>query len=169
MEVYVMYEYNENQLILPHEFFLPFGGQLNPKNRWVLLSQIIPWAKIEEKYLQALGDTRQGQKAYSVRLALGALIIKEHMGLSDEETVEQITENPYLQYFIGMSSFQEEAPFHPSSMTHFRKRFGADVINQVNAWVVEAEQAKTKDTDKTKDDDNDLDNPNGSGISGSSE
>lgn len=51
MEVYVMYEYNENQLILPHEFFLPFGGQLNPKNRWVLLSQIIPWAKIEEKYL----------------------------------------------------------------------------------------------------------------------
>lgn len=169
MEVYVMYEYNENQLILPHEFFLPFGGQLNPKNRWVLLSQIIPWAKIEEKYLQALGDTTQGQKAYSVRLALGALIIKERMGLSDVETVEQITENPYLQYFIGLSSFQEEAPFHPSSMTHFRKRFGAGVINQVNEWVVEAEQAKTKDTDKTKDDDNDLDNPNGSGISGSSE
>ena len=41
-----------------------------------------------------------------------------------------------------MSSFQEEAPFHPSSMTYFRKRFGADVINQVNEWMVEAEQAK---------------------------
>lgn len=82
------------------------------------------------------------EKAHSVRLALGALIIKEPIGLSDEETVEQITENPYLQYFIGMSSFQEEAPFHPSSMTHFRKRFGVDVINQVNEWMVEAEQAK---------------------------
>lgn len=66
-----------------------------------------------------------------------------------------------------MSSFQEEAPFHPSSMTYFRKRFGVDVINQVNEWMVEAEQAKTKDTEKTKDDDNDLDNLNGSGISGS--
>lgn len=34
------------------------------------------------------------EKAHSVRLALGALIIKEPIGLSDEETVEQITENP---------------------------------------------------------------------------
>jgi len=62
MWVYVMCEFNENQLILPHEFFLPFGGQLNPKNRWVLLSLIIPWAKIEEKFLQALGDTMQGKR-----------------------------------------------------------------------------------------------------------
>lgn len=52
-------------------------------------------------------------------------------------------------------------------MTYFRKSFGVDVINQVNEWMVEAEQAKTKDTEKTKDDDNDMDNLNGSGISGS--
>jgi hypothetical protein len=35
-------------------------------------------------------------------MALGALIIKEKCGFSDRETVEQITENPYLQYFIGL-------------------------------------------------------------------
>ena len=34
-----------------------------------------------------------------MRIALGALIIKEKLKLSDEETVEQIRENPYLQYF----------------------------------------------------------------------
>jgi hypothetical protein len=37
-------------------------------------------------------------------MALGALIIKEKLGISDRLTVEQIRENPYLQYFIGQSS-----------------------------------------------------------------
>ena len=37
------------------------------------------------------------------RIALGALIIKEKLGISDRETIEQIREKPYLQYFLGMS------------------------------------------------------------------
>ena len=32
-------------------------------------------------------------------MALGALIIKEKLGISDRETVEQIRENPYLQQY----------------------------------------------------------------------
>ena len=32
--------------------------------------------------------------------ALGALIIKEKLGISDRETIEQIKENPYLQYLL---------------------------------------------------------------------
>ena len=39
-------------------------------------------------------------------MALGALIIKERLKLSDEELVEQLKENPFLQFFIGMESFQ---------------------------------------------------------------
>ena len=35
-------------------------------------------------------------------MALGALIIKARLGLTDEELVEQIKENPYLQFFIGL-------------------------------------------------------------------
>lgn len=35
-------------------------------------------------------------------MALGSLIIKEKLGISDRETVEQIRENPYLQDFIGL-------------------------------------------------------------------
>jgi hypothetical protein len=31
-----------------------------------------------------------------VRLAFGALFIKQRLGLTDEETVEQIRENPYM-------------------------------------------------------------------------
>jgi hypothetical protein len=146
-------------MIMPDEFFLPFGGRLNPNNRWAVMANLIPWSKLEDEYVQALNDLTQGNKAYSVRMALGALIIKERLGLSDRETVEQIKENPYLQYFIGLSSFQEEAPFHDSTMTHFRKRLDASIVNQVNEWIVEAQ---TKDNhDHNHDDDDSDDNHKG--------
>src|SRR5690625_385047 len=135
-----MYEHNANQLIMPDEFFLPFGGQLNPDNRWVVMASLIPWAEIEEEYIKRLGDASQGSKAYSVRLALGSLIIKEKMGLSDEETVLSITENPYLQYLIGLHALQEKAPFDSSSRKHFRKRFDADFINELNERIVQKQQ-----------------------------
>ncbi|GKV68542.1 hypothetical protein NCCP2716_10400 [Sporosarcina sp. NCCP-2716] len=79
-----MYEHNSNQMILPHEFFLPFGGHLNPDNHWVRMASIIPWADLENAYLESLGDSNQGSKAYNAQLALGALIIKELLGLSDK-------------------------------------------------------------------------------------
>ena len=53
---------------------------------------------------------------------LGLCSSKKKGGFSDEEVVEQIKENPYLQYFIGLPEFQKEAPFDPSMMVHFRKR-----------------------------------------------
>lgn len=63
--------------------------------------------------------------ALPVRVALGSLIIKERLGLSDRETTLQIMENPYLQFFIGFSEFKDDKePFHHSLMTHFRNRLG---------------------------------------------
>jgi len=88
-------------------------------------------------------------------MALGSLLIKERMRLSDEETVEQIKENPYLQYFIGLSEFQQKAPFDSSLMTHFRKRFDASIINQVNEWMVETQMKEKQDTHQELDDDPD--------------
>lgn len=67
-------------MILPHEFSLPFGGRLNPDNRWVVMASLIPWNEVEKAYIKSLGDTNQGSKAYNIRLALGFLIIKERLG-----------------------------------------------------------------------------------------
>lgn len=135
-----MYEHNANQLIMPDEFFLPFGGRLNPDNRWVVMASLIPWAEVESEYIDRLGNPNEGSRAYPIRLALGSLIIKEKLGLSDEETLLSITENPYLQYFIGLHEFQDKTPFDSSSMTHFRKRFDADFINDLNERVVQGQQ-----------------------------
>lgn len=147
-----MYKRTEAQMLIPHEFFLPFGGKLNPENRWVKLAALIPWWEIEEKYAKNFKNTNVGQVALSVRVALGSLIIQSRCGFSDEETVEQITENPYLQYFIGLPKFQEKHPFDPSLMTHFRKRLGKDTINEINEMIALSKASPNKDEDKNDDD-----------------
>ncbi|AWI13772.1 hypothetical protein CQJ30_17400 [Caldibacillus thermoamylovorans] len=48
----------------------------------------------------------KGEQALYDRIALGSLIIQQRLGLGERETVNQIMENLYLQYFIGLPSFQ---------------------------------------------------------------
>ncbi|WP_197046537.1 transposase, partial [Planktothrix paucivesiculata] len=61
---------------------------------------------------------------------------KEKLGISDRETVEQIKENPYLQYFIGLSEYRNEAPFDASMLVHFRTRINVNLVNKVNRVMV---------------------------------
>jgi hypothetical protein len=114
------------------DFKLPFGGRLKSGNRWVKLAKLIPWGEIEEIYTSNLAGTGMGAPAKSARIALGALIIKEHYGKSDEETVLEIQENPYLQYFLGYPAYSDKKPFDPSMLTHFRLRFGLSGSQKVN-------------------------------------
>lgn len=133
-------------------FFLPFGGKLDPDNRWVRLSDIIPWDDIEEKYAE-LFPANCGMPAKPLQVALGALIIKEKCGFSDRETVAQIRENPYLQYFLGFEEFKTEVPFDPSLMVHFRKRLGLGEIIDINEMICKLKRNDENDSDD--DDSND--------------
>ena len=99
------------------------------------LAKLIPWDVIEDKYASLFDKKNMGAPAKPVRMALGALIIKEKGGFSDEEVGEQIKENPYLQYFIGLTEFQKDAPFDPSMMVHFRKRFNAQIMKEINEII----------------------------------
>ncbi len=116
-------------------FDLPFGGRLSSENRWVRLAKLIPWSELETEYASQFSST-MGAPAKSFRMALGALIIKERLGTSDEETVEQIKENPYLQYFLGLSKYTNEAPFEASMLVHFRKRLSRKLVGRINEQIV---------------------------------
>lgn len=142
-----MYANNVDQQILLEDFFLPFGGRLSENNRWVQLSYLIPWRRVEQEYGKKFSKDVRGGRAVSVRMALGALIIQEREGFSDRHLVQHITENPYLQYFIGLEVYQEKPPFDPSLLTYFRKRLGPDIINQVNEWIVQAGLQEKQDDD----------------------
>ena len=112
-----MYEKDPGQLSF-EDFELPFKGKLFAENRWVKLSELIPWQEIEEEYSKKFSKS-MGAKSKSARLGFGALIIKEKLGLTDQETVEQIRENPYLQFFVGFKEFRMSAPFDSSMMYTF--------------------------------------------------
>ena len=130
-----MYRKEESTPIPPENFELPFEGKLSSDNRWVIMADLIPWKEFESEYSSRF-STEMGAPAKSFRMALGALIIKEKLGISDRETVEQIKENPYLQYFIGMSSYSNETPFDASMLVHFRERISAELVNKVNQEMV---------------------------------
>jgi hypothetical protein len=115
-------------------FVLPFAGKLDANNRWVKLSEIMPWEQIEKDYAD-LFPSDTGMVAKPLRMALGSLIIKERCGFTDRETVEQITENPYLQYFIGLEKYQIEPPFDPSLMVYFRKRLDEGRMQKINELI----------------------------------
>lgn len=132
-----MYRKSSEQISI-HENPISFTGtHLDTENRWVKLAQIIPWKKIEDKYSQTFPNPGTGNPAKSCRMAIGSLIIKERMRLSDIETVELITENPYMQFFIGMLGFTSKAPFDASTMTLFRKRITPDILRDVNQMIIE--------------------------------
>lgn len=101
-------------------------GSLCSDNRWVIMAKLIPWSEFESEYASLFSE-EMGAPAKSFRMALGSLIIKEKLGTSDTETVEQIKENPYLQYFIGLSSYSNEPPFDASMLSHFRQRIDIDL------------------------------------------
>jgi hypothetical protein len=117
------------------DFYLPFGGKLRSENRWVKLAKLIPWGEIEEQYAANFTDSGMGPPAKAARIALGALIIQEKLGLTDEETVAQIQETPYLQYFLGYGSYREEVSFHETMMVHFRKRLHLDELGEINELI----------------------------------
>ena len=98
--------YRKAELAIPasSDFELPSWGKLSADNRWVKIAELIPWSEFEAEYAKSF-PTEMGAPAKSFRMALGALIIKEKLGISDRETVEQIRENPYLQYFIGQLAY----------------------------------------------------------------
>jgi hypothetical protein len=150
-----MYRHNQRQLEF-EDFYLPFGGKQRSDNRWVKMAKLIPWDEFEKAYRKSFKSTRLGPPAKSVRVALGALIIKERLGTSDEGTVEQIRENPYLQYFLGYKEYVDEKPFDPSLFVYFRKRLGKKrmaKINETIACKALDEEAAKNESDDNRDDD----------------
>jgi len=130
-----MYRREHRHQLSFEDFFLPFGGKLSGDNRWIKLAELIPWDELEDDYA-AQFCKGFGAPAKPFRMALGALIIKARLGLTDEELVEQIKENPYLQFFIGLEAFQYSAPFDPSMMVYFRKRLPEAIVNDCNERIV---------------------------------
>lgn len=147
----VMYRKDNGQISIA-EFLSPFG-KLDENNRWVKQAKQIPWERIEDKYAN-LFESGTGNVAKPMRMALGSWLIKQETGLSDEGVVQNIVENPYMQYFIGLHEFTTKAPFAATTMVYFRKRLTAEILAEINEMIFAPEG-------KEEHDDSDPDGPGG--------
>ena len=129
-----MYVFQHTGQLSIEEFHSPFGGKLDPNNRWVLLHKLIPWTPLESHYAPQF-SAKTGAPAKPFQMAFGAVYIQQRLGVTDRETVELITESPYLQFFIGLSGYQPLPPFDASMMVHFRERIGPELIKVCNAMT----------------------------------
>lgn len=148
-----------NQLTLCG-FETPFQQALTLTNRWVQLSKLIPWDKIVVKYDMQFKSI-EGRPPISGRIVIGAVIIKHMLHLSDRETILQIQENVFMQYFLGYASFTNEAPFSPSLFVEIRERLSMEVLSGINDIVVAnsfEDKTVNKVANKIEQDDNNSNN-----------
>ena len=126
-----MYKKEENSQVSFYDFNQSCGMQLDMNNEWIVLADKINWKVLEEPYA-ALFPSNHGRPAKPVRMAFGVCIIQKRKGLSDRKVIDEINQNPYLQYFIGMTEFVKEIPIKAKILVNIRKRLTAEFINLAN-------------------------------------
>ena len=118
------------------DFIGPMGGKLSAENRWVKMAKIMPWDMIEEMYAKSFkNDNTEGRPPIPSRMAFGALYIKENENLPQKRTMEHISENVYMQYFVGLPEFHPEPLFDSSMLTYIAARFSKEDMKKINEEI----------------------------------
>jgi len=130
-----MIKYQSTNQLKIEDFKTPFARKLRTDNRWVILSQLVPWDRFATVYMSVM-SSETGREAKSPRLVLGALIIKHLENLDDRGTIDAIQENPYMQYFVGLEEFTTEQIFTPSLFVEIRKRVGVKEFDRMTVDLI---------------------------------
>ena len=107
-----------------------FDQLLNPRHELVVLANKIDWSGLEAAFVDCYSPD-MGAPAKAVRLMVGLHYLKYTFSESDESLVDRWVENPYWQYFCGYTHMQHKCPIHPTSMTKWRNRVGADRLEEL--------------------------------------
>lgn len=107
----------------------PFGGELDKSNRWLKISELIPWDQLEQSYMSYFSD--RGRPALDSRLVIGLLLLKHMTGHGDRDLVKYFYENPYWQAFCGYDHFVKEGALDPSALSKVRQRLGKKYFQEL--------------------------------------
>jgi IS5 family transposase len=107
---------------------------LDPQHELVLLADKIDWGYFEDEFRQYYSQV--GAPSVPIRLMVGCLLLKHLKNLGDETIAKEWIENPYCQYFCGMTFFEHQFPFDPSDFVHFRHRIGEAGFENIFAYSV---------------------------------
>ena len=114
-----MINYTPSNLLILEGFSHPVHKQLKTNNRWVRLSELVPWDELAGIYARYF-DPGSGRLCSDLRMVIGALIIKHKLSLSDQIV------NIYQPWLCAMVRGKEHADFE----------FGAKVnVIEVDGFV----------------------------------
>ena len=125
-------------------FLMPtLGEQLDPRQPLKQLADTLPWLEFE----QAFGKyySPEGRPAKPVRLMVGLLLLKQMFNQGDETVVAAWVQNPYWQYFCGMTDFQWAVPCDPSDLVYFRQRIGEAGVQRILQVTVQLHGDKAQE------------------------
>lgn len=95
------------QKALDHSWAKVFGDEIFPA--------------IDERPFRVLYSDQASRPNTPVNICIGALIIKELFGISDDEIVENLMLDPRYQYALHTTSYEEQ-PLSDKTLSRFRKR-----------------------------------------------
>lgn len=117
------------------EFSNLYNLHLSPTNRWIQLGYLLPWDQLVKVYMSRF-DIYKGAPGINPRVIIGSLIIKHKLRLSDDETVQTISENPYMQFFLGLDNFSPAPLFSPTLFVEIRKKLGKEVFDKFTEIII---------------------------------
>ena len=96
---------------------------LDQRHPLYILANMINWQFFEDKFQEHYSQ-KMGAPSKPIRLMVSLLILKYLRNLSDENLVEQWSENIYYQYLGGEQFFRPGIPCVPTELVAFRHRIG---------------------------------------------
>jgi IS5 family transposase len=125
-----------------------FDQILNPDHALLQLARKIDWPRFDVAFADSYSED-MGAPAKALRLMVGLHYLKYTFNKSDESLIERWVENPYWQSFCGYTHMQHECPIHPTSMTKWRNRVGAErleeLLKETIALAVREKQVSVRD------------------------
>ena len=109
--------------------------KLNPNNRWIALEGLLPWDELVNIYKKKF-SVNMGARGVNPRHMIGAFIVKHKLGLSDEETMMTISENPYMQFFLGLEHYHPDMLFSPTLFVEMRKKLGDETFDEFSKTIM---------------------------------
>ena len=113
-----------------------FDQLLDPDHELIQLAKQIDWSSLDAAFVDTYSPDL-GAPGKAIRLMVGLHYLKYAFNESDESVVARWVENPYWQYFCGYTHMQHECPIHPTSMTKWRNRVGAERLERLIAETIE--------------------------------
>ena len=105
--------------------FNDLSDQLNQKHPLYILANRINWQLFNDSFSKHY-SSNMGAPSKPIRLMVSLLILKQVRNLSDENLVEQWSENVYYQYLGGEQFYRPSTPCSSTELVEFRKRIGEE-------------------------------------------